>query len=107
MYISEFFKRYRRNYYDKLNNYRFEGAEDWVKFFLEGVRTVSEEAAMTASKITGIREGYIQAVSKFGRNADTALKLLNKLYSHPMIDSSLVGKITGVSSKANINALID
>ncbi|MBI4925409.1 MAG: Fic family protein [Bdellovibrio sp.] len=108
LYISQFFKKYRRDYYDKLNGYRFDnGVENWLKFFLEGVRVVSDEAVMTAQKITKLREGHIQAVSKFGRNADTALKLLNKLYSLPIVDFRLVGKITGISSKANINALIE
>lgn len=108
LYISQFFKKYRRDYYDKLNGYRFDnGVENWLKFFLEGVRVVSDEAVMTAQKITKLREEHIQAVSKFGRNADTALKLLNKLYSLPIVDFRLVGKITGISSKANINALIE
>ena len=46
-------------------------------------------------------------VSKFGRNADTALRLLNKLHSLPVVDFRLVGKITGIASKANINILIE
>lgn len=108
LYISQFFRKYRRDYYDKLNGYRFDvGIENWLKFFLEGVRTVSEEAVATAQKITRLREEHIQTVSKFGRNANTALKLLNKLYSLPIVDFRLVGKITGISSKANINALIE
>ena len=108
LYISEFFKKYRRDYYDKLNGYRFgSGVENWIKFFLEGVYRVSEEAVTTARKITRLRERHIEAVSQFGRNADTALKLLNKLYSLPIVDAHLVGKITGISSKANINTLIE
>lgn len=108
LYISQFFKKYRRDYYDRLNGYRLDnGVENWLKFFLEGVRVVSSEAVMTAQKITKLREEHIQTASKFGRNADTALKLLNKLYSLPIVDFRLVGKITGISSKANINALIE
>jgi len=108
LYISEFFKKYRRDYYDKLNGYRFEkGVENWIRFFLEGVRAVSEEAVTTAQRITKLREKHIEAASKSGRNADTALKLLNRLYSLPIVDAHLVGKITNISSKANINALIN
>lgn len=108
LYISEFFKKHRSDYYDKLNSYRFDaGAENWLKFFLEGVRSVSEEAVITAQKITKLREEHIQKTSQFGRNADTALKLLNKLYSLPVVDTALVGKITSISSKANIGALIE
>ena len=107
LYISEFFKKSRQDYYDKLNLYRSDnGVEMWVKYFLEGVRTVSEEAVETAKKITKLREKHTSIVSGFGRNADTALKLLNKLYSMPIIDTNLASKYTNISSKANINALI-
>ncbi len=108
LYISEFFKNYRRDYYDKLNDYRHEnGVNNWIKFFLTGVHSVSEEAVVTAQKITRLREKHISIVSEFGRNADKALKLLNKLYSLPIADTSLVGKITGISGMANINILVD
>lgn len=108
LYISEFFKNYRRDYYDKLNSYRHEnGVSNWIKFFLTGVRSVAEEAVATAQKITRLREKHISIVSEFGRNADKALKLLNKLYSLPIVDTHLVGKITGISGMANINILVD
>lgn len=108
LYISEFFKKYRQDYYDKLNSYRFEkGIEGWLKFFLEGVRDVAEEAVTTAQQITNLREKHINIVTHFGRNAKTAMKLLNGLYSLPIIDISLAGKITGLKSQANINTLIE
>lgn len=108
LYLSDYFKRHRTIYYDKLNNYRLNnGIESWLKFFLEGVRAVSEEAVETSIKITKLREKDIKTVSSFGRNVDTALILLDKLYSLPIVDSKLIGKITGISSKANISALIE
>lgn len=108
LYISEYFKKHRINYYDKLNGYRFnKGTEDWLKYFLEGVREVSDEAVITAQKITKLREEHIRRVSGMGRNSETALKLLNKLYSTPIVDSGIASKITGVSSKANILQLIE
>lgn len=109
LYLSEFFKKYRRDYYDKLNNYRFSetGVEDWLKFFLEGVRSVSEEAVRTAQSITKLHGKHVKTVSGFGRNADTALKLLNELYSSPVVDAALAGGLAGIASKANINALIE
>ena len=108
LYISAFFKKHRLVYYDKLNGYRLgeDGPRQWLKFFLEGVCEVSEEAVSTAQKITILREEHIQAVSHFGRNANTALKLLNHLYSVPLTDAASAGKLVGIASKANANALI-
>lgn len=108
LYLSDYFKKHRSIYYDKLNGYRLNnGVEGWLKFFLEGVKTVSEEAVETAIKITKLREKDIKKVSSFGRNVDTALVLLDKLYSLPIVDSKLIGKITGISSKANISGLTE
>ncbi len=108
LYISAFFKKHRLAYYDKLNGYRLsdDGPRQWLKFFLEGVCEVSEEAVLTAQKITILREEHIQAVSHFGRNANTALKLLNHLYSVPLTDAASAGKVLGIASKANTHALL-
>lgn len=105
LYLSVFFKRHRQNYYDRLNNYRSGGVEDWLKFFLEGIRTVSLEAVDTAKKITNLREKHVELVSKFGRNANTALILLNKLYTFPIVDTQLVSKLTGLSKVPTLSLI--
>jgi len=108
LYLSDFFKKYRQDYYDKLNSYRQDNCvEIWLRFFFEGVKTVSNEAADTALEIMKLRERDTKTVASFGRNAKTALILLDKLYSLPLVDWKLVAKITGLTSKANVNALID
>jgi hypothetical protein len=61
----------------------------------------------TAQKITKLHQRNIKLVSGFGRNAETALKLLNQLYSKPVVDANLIGRLSGIASKANINALIE
>jgi len=107
LYISDFFKQYRSDYYSKLNGYRFDdGVNDWLKFFLEGVKTVSEDAVVVAQKIRMIRERHIKEVSSFGRNAKTALFMLDQLYTYPIVDLQLVKSITGLS-KARALDLIE
>ena len=105
LYLSSFFKRHRQNYYDRLNNYRSGGVEDWLKFFLEGIRTVSLEAVDTAKKITSLREKHVELVSGFGRNANTALVLLNKLYTFPIVDTQLVSKLTKLSKVPTLSLI--
>jgi Fic family protein len=108
LYLSDYFNKYRSDYYNRLNEYRTrEGISTWLKYFLEGVRIVSGEAIETALKISRLREEDMKKISTFGRNAETALVLLNKLYSNPIVDTKLVGKLSGISSKANISALIN
>jgi Fic family protein len=108
LYLSEYFKINRKDYYDKLDRYRQNGGvNQWLLFFLEGIRFVAEEAVVTAQRITQLREKHLESVSHFGRNSQTALKLLNKLYSQPLVDAKAVAKITGISSKANVSNLIE
>lgn len=108
LYLSDFFHKNRRDYYDKLNSYRFDtGVEGWLKFFLEGIRTVSKQAVTKAKKITELREKDIKKVSTFGKNADSALSLLNKMYAFPVVDAKLVSAMTKIASKANVNDLIE
>jgi Fic family protein len=49
LYLSLHFKRFRQEYYERLNAVRLDGDwEGWLGFFLQGVATVAEEAVTTA-----------------------------------------------------------
>ena len=59
LYLSHYFKRYRMEYYDRLQRTRDLGDwESWIKFFLQGVAEVSEEATRTARAIVDLREKH-------------------------------------------------
>lgn len=108
LYISDFFKNNLANYYSNLNGYRFDdkGVEGWLKYFLVGVKIVAEEAVRTAQEITALRKKHTQMIASFGRNANTALKMLEKLYTEPIVNSKIVARITGLSSRSTVNELI-
>ncbi len=109
LYLSEFFKRHRVAYYDRLNGYRFSesGVEGWLKFFLQGVQMVADEAIETAKVITELRERHVRMVASLGRTSKTAMILLDHLYAHPVVNAKSVAKITGLASPASVNSLID
>ena len=55
LYISHYFKKYRTEYYDRLQAVRDTGNwEGWLKFFLRGVYEVAQEASATARKIVNL-----------------------------------------------------
>ncbi|MFH1429497.1 MAG: Fic family protein, partial [Candidatus Margulisiibacteriota bacterium] len=59
LYLSLFFKEYKTEYYDLLMNVRFKGTwEDWIKFFLRGVRNTSREAIKTIREILTLQEKH-------------------------------------------------
>jgi Fic family protein len=55
LYLSLFFKKHRRLYYDRLNGTRGgEGWTEWLDFFLQGVRDTANQAARAADSIDSL-----------------------------------------------------
>ncbi|MFH0820258.1 MAG: Fic family protein [Candidatus Peregrinibacteria bacterium] len=104
LYLSEFFKQHRRNYYDRLN--AFHGKDDvegWLKYFLTGLSVMAESAVKKAQKIAKLRQINTDKVMGLGRSAEKGLLLLNKLYRIPMVTVKNIEKIVGIK---NPNALV-
>ncbi len=96
LYLSYYFKRYRSEYYDRLQSIRDKGDwEGWLKFFLRGVYEVAKEATETARKIVNLREEHRALITtKLGRSASKALLLLEMLYFRPIISVHTVMEAT-------------
>ena len=107
LYISHYFKKNRQEYYDRLQAVRDSGHwEAWIKFFLRGVWSASQEATDTARKIVELRETQRTLITdKFGRVAGNGMKVLEHLYERPIINTQTIKAITGVSYPA-ANALL-
>lgn len=102
LYLSHYFRRHRSRYYDLLQSIRDDGDwEAWIKFFLRGVSEVSRESTETARQIVSLREHHRRLVTEeFGRATSSGLKVLEKLYSFPIVTVNNVMKITGSSFPA-------
>jgi Fic family protein len=102
LYLSHWFKLHRARYYELLQNIRDKGEwEEWTKFFLEGVASVSLEATETARKIVAMREEHRRNITdRFGRSAGNGLRVLESLYTHPFIDNRTVMEKLGISFPA-------
>ena len=107
LYISYFFKRYRSEYYDRLQAIRDSGNwEGWLKFFLRGVYEVAQEATVTARKIVSLKEEHRQLLlEKMGQRSGKALALLDSLYFKPIFKVEHAQEVTGLSYP-NANTLI-
>ncbi len=74
LYLSLFFKKHRRLYYDRLNETReSEGWTAWLDFFLQGVRDTANQAARTAGAIDRLFNADKEKIERFGRGAASAL----------------------------------
>ena len=108
LYLSYFFKKYRKEYYECLQRVRdFGDWESWIKFFLRGVLTVSDQAAETARAIVTLRENHRTLLTDhFGPASGRAVKMLEHLYQRPTTTVNDVRDYLGISFP-NANNMID
>lgn len=105
LYLSAFFKQYKSEYYQRLQNVRDKGDwENWLKFFLRGVYEVSLEAARTSRSIVDLREKHRSMIMEQlpSSASGNAIKLLEHLYDIPFITVNDAVSILDVSY-ANAN----
>lgn len=102
LYISHYFRQHRQKYYDKLQAIRDSGDwEGWLVFFLTAVTEVAHEATDTARRIVELRERDRACVTeRFGRATSNGLKVLESLYSRPLISVNNIVELTDVSFMA-------
>ncbi len=88
LYISDFFERNRRNYYDALSAVRTrDDIEHWIRFFLTGVVETAKQGKETFEHIIELRERYEETIDRyFGVKRQKAAKeLLKQLFSRPVV----------------------
>ncbi len=102
LYLSFFLKKHRNEYYDQLQRVRDAGTwEDWLSFFLKGVEEVSIQATNTARRIITLREKHRSLITdKFGRAAGNGHRVLEKLYTVPIVSVHEVQQLIGTSYPA-------
>ena len=105
LYLSYFFKKFRQEYYERLQMVRDAGDwEGWLAFFLQGVIEVSTEATQTARRIVSLREEHRSAVTThFGHSAANGLRVLEGLYQQPHISVAGAQRLTRTSYSAANN----
>ena len=106
LYLSLFFKKYRQEYYERLNAVRRDGDwEGWIKFYLQGVYEISKQATDAAKAIMDLMAQDRQKAAGLGKASPTALALLDMLYRRPYVTIPYVARELGISSPAASKAV--
>ena len=96
LFLSSFFKKHQKLYYEKLFNYHNGNVSDWIDFFLDGVIEIANEAINIVDKITLLRDKNITKIQKLGKRAsESASLILPKLYGQPIANINVIQKWTG------------
>jgi len=107
LFLSSFFKKHQKLYYEKLYGYQNGEVSDWVDFFLDGVIEIANEAIDIVGKITELREKDREKIQKLGtRAAESACTILPNLYGQPIVNVPIIQKWTGFT-RAGAQRVID
>lgn len=106
LYISYFLKRNRVEYYDRLMEVRNKGNfEQWIKFFLRGIKESAEDSIQTIEKLVKLHDKNWEIISNTGRASKTIIKVFSYLEGSPIIDIKKTSEELGLSYNATANAV--
>jgi len=110
LYLSAFFEKHRKNYYEHLTKVSTSGAwAEWIAFFLRGVRTQADDAVRRSEMLLDLRQRYRDKALAGGRGASLA-KLVDFLFVQPAITVRAAEQALDVTFRAaqrNVDRLVE
>jgi len=108
LFLSSYFRRHQKLYYEKLEGYHGGKVSEWIDFFLDGVIEIANEAIETVGKITALREKDMLKIQQLGKRAsESAVAVLPKLYGQPIVNLATVQRWTGFNTRAGAQTVIN
>ncbi|MCI0416436.1 Fic family protein [bacterium] len=106
LYLSLYLKQNRKRYYDLLMKVRTEGVwEEWLEFFVDGIKEMADGAVDTARKLSKIAEDDRRKIQQIGKGASSALRVHASLHSKPLGSIPYLMKETGLTAPTVTGAL--
>ena len=108
LYLSDFFERNRMLYYDNLMRARTHNdINQWLKFFLTGVIEISKKGVETFNGILQLQKKLEIKLKTLGIRSVEAQKIIDYLYTNPVIDAVKIGIIINKSKATNYKIIAD
>jgi len=101
LYLSEFLEKNKGAYYDALTLVRSSNnLMHWIKFFLTAVIETAESSTATFDSILRLKTEMDEVIASFGKKAQNAQRLINYLYSYPIINIKTAAGVLSVTPKS-------
>jgi len=108
LFLSSYFKRHQKVYYERLAGYHDGKVSEWIDFFLDGVIEIANEAIDIVGKITVLREKDMAKIQTMGKRAsESAIMVFPRLYGQPIVTVAAIQKWTGFHTRGGAQNLID
>jgi Fic family protein len=108
LYLSDFFEKNRKLYYDNLTIVREKNdLGQWYKFFLVGVIETAKNGIITFDNILQLQKQIDIAIQSLGSRAIKAKKVIDYLYKRPMITADKVSEIASISMPSSYKLISD
>ena len=109
LYLSAFFEKHQRTYYNMLLKVSQEGDWNaWIGFFLRGVADQSIDAVERSRSLFDLRDRWTARCQK-ARASALLLKLIDMIFTNPYVATAQAAKELGVrlqSAQKNIDQLV-
>lgn len=109
LYLSAFFEQNKSLYYDNLTRVRTHNdMNQWLRYFLEGIRSTAENSIQTFRSIITLREEIEHhSILTLGKKVNQAQRFIHYLYSKPIIDSQEVSEALSISLSTTLRLIED
>lgn len=107
LFLSSYFRKHQKVYYEKLDNYHNGEVEKWIDFFLDGVIETAQESIEISRKIRQLRDddmSKIQALAK--RESESGVLVLSHLFGSPIVNTRKIMEWTKFT-RAGAQKVID
>jgi Fic family protein len=105
LYLSAFFERHRREYYERLLQVSQKGAwGQWIQFFLQAVVNQSSDAVQRSRRLLALHQDY-HRTSLEKHLPPTAGQLIELILMRPVLNPRIVQELLGVTFPAAQKAI--
>ncbi len=106
LYLSAYFERNRRQYYDLLLKVSTRGQwTEWIQFFLQGVTEQSKDAFDRARQLMDLQQKYHEIVH-IKKGSAMQIRLVDLIVERPLITTVYTSKVLNISYPAAKNNII-
>ena len=96
LFLSSWFKRHQKLYYQSLEDYHNGQVENWIRFFLEAVVEISKESINISKKIRELRDQDMEKIQSLAkRESESGVKVLSNMFGTPIISAKHIMEWTG------------